>query len=178
MATSEGCGATKDLLALQEGLFFILNSIGCCCCGPAFCAGCRSAFCRASAVSPERRMLLPFTYAMDPATAMALLLGLGATTTRPIRSRRSCSGARPCGVCRHGDRRLSDDQARRRRPRARGGLYVGADGRPVRRGADGGRPAGRAADSFCSSVRRNFSGSRCSAFRWSPSCRAIRRCAA
>ena len=26
-------------------------------------------------------MLLPFTYAMDPATAMALLLGLGATTT-------------------------------------------------------------------------------------------------
>ena len=26
-------------------------------------------------------MLLPFTYGMDPATAMALLLGLGATTT-------------------------------------------------------------------------------------------------
>ena len=39
-------------------------------------------------------LLLPFTYAMDAPTAMALLLGLRQPPPRPIRSRRS-SWARP-----------------------------------------------------------------------------------
>ena len=61
-------------------------------------------------------MLLPFTFAMDPYSAFALLLGLGATTA----DRRSDPGdavrrARRCRLRGHRARRLPDGEARRGR---------------------------------------------------------------
>src|SRR5580692_6812487 len=69
-------------------------------------------------------LLLPFTYNLDPPTAFALLLGLGATTTT----------ADPIAAILFG-------ATRRGRPRARRLLHGGLDRRSVRRVADGGRAA-------------------------------------
>ena len=79
-------------------------------------------------------MLLPFTFDMDPYSAFAMLLGLGATTATgdpdsgdPVRR------ARRCRLRRDRARRLPDGEEGRGRPRAQRGLYVVADGRRVRR---------------------------------------------
>ena len=65
-----------------EALWLILNLFT----GSASCFWASSwafalAFCLASAAWRATALLLPFTYALDASTAMALLLGLGATTT-------------------------------------------------------------------------------------------------
>ena len=112
-----GLRETMDILhALQEGLFIILDPhrMVLLWTGVLLRPGARH-----SARHWRRRghgALLPFTYAMDPAAAMALLLGLA----RDDDPRRSDLGdrSRRAGSRRfRGDdaRRLSDDQARRRR---------------------------------------------------------------
>ena len=92
-------------------------------------------------------LLLPFTFSHGPARGD----GAAARPRRHDNAWRSDLGhrarrARPRGVRRDGARRLPDDQARRGRARARRRLHVGADGRSLRRRADGGGAADRAPD--------------------------------
>src|ERR1700746_724946 len=82
-------------------------------------------------------LLLPFTYNMDAHAAFGMLLGLGSTTTTADPISAILLGA-------PAPRRLSDDPARRGRPRARRVLHVGLDRRTVRRRSDGAAAAGRA----------------------------------
>ena len=79
-------------------------------------------------------MLLPFTYDMDPPTAFALLLGLGATTTTadPIAAILFGAPGHAASAATTLDG-YPMTRARRSRPRARRLLHVGPDRRPVRR---------------------------------------------
>ena len=81
-------------------------------------------------------MLLPFTFTMDPYSAFALLLGLGATTATgdpiPAVLFGVPGGAASAATVLDG---YPDGQAWRGRPRAQRRLHVVADGRHFRRAA-------------------------------------------
>jgi TctA family transporter len=105
-------------------------------------------------------MLLPFTFNMDPYSAFALLLGLGATTATgdPI-------PAILFGV-----------------PGGAASAATVLDGYPMAKKGEAGRALSAAYMSslmggVCLSDRRNCSLFPCSAFPWSRSCPAMRRCA-
>ena len=123
-------------------------------------------------------LLLPFTYNLDPPTAFALLLGLGATTTTADPISAILFGAP--GHAASAATTLDGYPMTRRGEagRALGASYMSAlDRRAVRRRADGRGVAGAAPDHplhrFAGTARR----SPCSAFRWWRCCRATRRCA-
>ena len=123
-------------------------------------------------------LLLPFTYTLDPPTAMALLLGLGATTTTADPISAIVLGA----------------------PGHAASAATTLDGYPMTKRGEAGRALGasymaaligglfgaavmgvalpvRAADHPLHRFARTARRSPCSAFPWSRCCRATRRCA-
>ena len=123
-------------------------------------------------------LLLPFTYDLDPPTAFALLLGLGATTTTADPISAILFGAP--GHAASAATTLDGYPMTRRGEagRALGASYMAAlIGGLFGAVADGRRVADRCGRSFSISARPNCWRSRCSAFRWCRRCRAMRRCA-
>ena len=123
-------------------------------------------------------LLLPFTYNLDPPTAFALLLGLGATTTTADPIAAILFGAP--GHAASAATTLDGYPMTRRGEagRALGASYMAAlIGGLFGAAADGRRAAGACARSFSISARPNCSALPCSAFPWWRCCRAMRRCA-
>ena len=123
-------------------------------------------------------LLLPFTYNMDPPTAMALLLGLGATTTTadPI-------SAIVFGAPGHAASAATTLDGYPMTRRGEAGRALGASYMSALIGGLFGaalmarRAAGRAADHSVYRLAGAARRSRCSAFPWWRCCPATRRCA-
>ena len=123
-------------------------------------------------------LLLPFTYNLDPPTAFALLLGLGATTTTADPIAAILFGAP--GHAASAATTLDGYPMTRRGEagRALGASYMaalmgGLFGAAPRRGCS----AHPAPNRFCISAPRNYLVWLCSEYRWSPCSPATRRCA-
>ena len=121
-------------------------------------------------------LLLPFTYNLDPPTAFALLLGLGATTTTADPIAAILFGAP--GHAASAATTLDGYPMTRRGEagRALGASYMAALMGGLFGAALMAVPCPFCARSFCISAHRNCLVWRCSEFRWSPCSPATRRC--
>ena len=124
-------------------------------------------------------MLLPFTFNMDPYSAFALLLGLGATTATgdpiPAILFGVPGGAASAATVLDGFPMAKRGEAGRALSAAYMSSLMGGIFGALLLAISDSRSCGR---SCCSSARRSCWPFPSSASRWSPSCPATRRCAA